>query len=518
MTKFINISTIGQGIVVVGIMAVIIALSSAVGYAGDNSEATDWDNFLPPTGYSVPYTFNGQPVQDHEGSSDPTNGGSAVSPSLIDLASGSPDGTNPGPYDTPSYGYFDGNSEYDPEDPTTLEDDYVLFTMRLVGDPRTTKEDFKSYHWNILLDVDNDGYKEYWIDLEGGYTQKDDQNEYYDRVQVLYDNSNDQEIADPDAARVDQFRAYSDDTAFYWDDYSHTRVREDLVDGTGDFWIDIQIPMTAFKDLDGNQVLFPNSPVGFVFSTSASNTNPLQKDFMTDLDFLTTNDPINFGDIVKSNGEPTLFFANSDLEELDFYTVGDNIYLYLRDPIANTDAGNVETVTATVSNPITGDDETVILTESGPATGIFTNLGGASTPDSSDALNAWVPFVQTSIITADEDWTVTYDLGDGTWDVVGTVSGFQGTATAGTEFTSSNGAITFTLYEVSPADDDTITFSTLKGHELTTSGTLGIDDDYDLQVFSGQTISYSYTNSGSDTFTDTAQIIGPSEPRAICFM
>jgi len=68
MTKFINISTIGQGIVVVGIMAVIIALSSAVGYAGDNSEATDWDNFLPPTGYSVPYTFNGQPVQDHEGS------------------------------------------------------------------------------------------------------------------------------------------------------------------------------------------------------------------------------------------------------------------------------------------------------------------------------------------------------------------------------------------------------------------------------------------------------------------
>ena len=511
MMKSRNFSFIDRAMVVAGMVALMVGLFSATGYAGFTDTPTAWTNFEDPNGYTIPYTYNGQPVRDHEGSSDPTNGGSAVSPSNIDLASGSPNGDNPGPYDTPSYGYYDGGTPYDPDDPTTMEDDYVLFTMRLVGDPRSAKEDFDSYHWNILLDADNDGYKEYWVDLDGGYTQKDGVNEYYDRIQILYDNDNSQEIADPDAARVDEFRAYSDNNAQYWDDYSHTRVRE-ATDGTGDYWIDIQVPMTAFKDLDGNQVLFPNSPVGFVFSTSSSNTNPLQKDFMSDLDFLTTNDPINFGDIVKSNGEPDLFFADSELGEVDFYTQGDNVYLYLRDPRANLDDESVETVTATVSDPITGDDETVTLTESGPNTGIFSNLGGASTPESSDLSNGWIPFVQTSIITANEEWTVTYNSGTGTWDVVGSVSGAQGTATAETEFTSSNGAITFTIYEDSPANGDTVTFSTYQGDPLTSSGSGGTDDDGDLQVASGHTISYSYTNGDSQTFTDTAQIVGPGEP------
>jgi len=131
-------------------------------------------------------------------------------------------------------------------------------TMRLVGDPRTVKEDFGSDHWNVLLDLDGDGYKEYWIDLDGGWTQKDENNEYYDRVQILYDNNNRQDIPDPDATgvRVDEFRAYNGNETCTstpcaaGQNCSFTRVRE-ATDGTGDYWIDLQVPMTAFKDSEG---------------------------------------------------------------------------------------------------------------------------------------------------------------------------------------------------------------------------------------------------------------------------
>jgi len=98
--------------------------------------AIDWALFNTPTGYTIPYTFQGQPISDEEGSSDSTNGGAAVRPASIDLSSGSPNDHDPGPFDTPSYGYYNGGTEWDPNDPATLEDDHIRFTMRLNGDPR----------------------------------------------------------------------------------------------------------------------------------------------------------------------------------------------------------------------------------------------------------------------------------------------------------------------------------------------------------------------------------------------
>ncbi|MBT3310423.1 MAG: hypothetical protein HN931_04425 [Desulfobacterales bacterium] len=471
--------------------------------------ATDWSNFEPPSGFTIPYTFNGAPVSDEEGSSDSSNGGAAVSPSSIDLASGSST-SDPGPFDTPSYGYFDGGTPYDINDPLSLEDDYVLFTMRLSGDPRSgtqaNKTDFTSYHWNVLLDVDGDGYKEFWIDLNGSFAQG---NNKYDQLQILYDNSNSQEIVDPVAAKVEEFTADNIGTT---GSLSHTRVRE-VNDGTGDWFIDIQVPMTAFNDLSGNQVLMPNSPVGFVFSTSASNTNPLQKDFMTDLDFLTENDPINFGDVIKSNGEPEMYFIDINHDQVDFYSAGDDIYLYLKDVFANTDSNVVETVIVTVTNPATGDDEIVTLTESGPASGVFTNFGGSSKPVSSDLQNGWISYVGTSIITEGEDWTLTYDSATGTWDVFGSISGGNHPdVTAGIEYISTADGINFTLYEDSPSDGDIITFTTYPGDQLIVTETMGNDDDDNLEGYSGQTIIYSYTNAASDTYTDDAVILGSGVP------
>ncbi len=258
--------------------------------------------------------------------------------------------------------------------------------MRLVGNPSSNGTDFKSYHWNILFDIDADGFKEYWIDIDGGYSSGSNA---YDRIQVLYDNSNNQ-ILNPDApgVRIAYFRAYNavDAGNCSGKGLSHTRVRP-TNDGTGNYWIEEQIPMTAFKDSNGNQVLYPDSPVAFVFSTGASNQDPVQKDWMMDLKWLSNADPITFGDIIIPQGTPIIEFANSSVDPVSFYTIGNNIYVYVKDPRANINNSAVETITVTVTDTSTGDDEVLTLVETGPSTGIFTNTGGAGTQLTSSVSN-----------------------------------------------------------------------------------------------------------------------------------
>ena len=74
-----------------------------------------------------------------------------------------------------------------------------------------------------------------------------------------------------------------------------------------------------------------------------------------------------------------------------------------------------------------------------------------------------------------------------------------------------NGAIQFTLYEASPTNGDSITFTTYASDPLTCSATAGSDDDGDLQVAAGHWISATYTTGGVD-YKDWAQIYGPGEP------
>lgn len=506
-------------------LAFAIVLGGA-GYAQASftSVATNWNNFNSPTGFTIPYTFNGQPVSDHEGSSDPTNGGTGVQPANVDLASGSP-AAAPGPYDTPSYGYYDGGTPYDKDDPSTMNDDFIRFTMRLTATP-AKQTHYDAYHWNILFDVDGDGYKEYWIDLDGAYGA---QNGDYDRISILYDDRNDQELpGDPDKTnpvdytylRVDQFVAFN-----YTDtnNYSHTRVRA-AGDGTGDYFIDFQVPMTAFKDYYGNQVLYPNTPVGFVFSTSASNTDPLQKDFMADLNFLTQNDPISFGDIVTSNGDPILYFTDSAKEHVDFYYVGDDVYLYLRYVFGNTSDTTVDTLTVYVADPITGDEEVVTVTETGPNTGIFTNQGGASKPAATNPSVNWVAYVETSVIATSADWRVTYVSAGAGWTVCYSTNNWlsqtcEATNAFGdstypyTKYTTADSSISFSLYQNgTPTAGDRISFTTYAGDRLQSSSTSNADDNGTLFTISGHDILYTFMRDGVTPYTDEAIMLGPGTP------
>jgi len=357
--------------------------------AGFNDCATDWNNFNNP-GFIADYTYKGVSIHDHESSGtggDPSHGQANVPPADTDLASGVTT-TNPGPRTTPYFGYYDGGTPYDPLHPlTTMNDDYIFFRMRLVGDPSaSSQEDFKCYHWNVLFDIDADGYKEYWIDLDGCLDNKKTDSTTIDRLQVLYDNTNNQ-VLDPEGSGVrrEVFRAYNHDIASASctggsPGLSHTRVVP-VNDGTGDYWIEEQIPMTAFTDGNGNQLLYPDSPVAFVFSTGASVNDPLQKDWMMDLKWLSNADPITFGDIIIPQGTPIIEFTNSSLDPVSFYTIGNNIYVYVKDPRATG------TITVTVTDTTTGDDEVLTLVETGARTGIFTNTGGVGTQLTSSASN-----------------------------------------------------------------------------------------------------------------------------------
>jgi hypothetical protein len=477
--------------------------------ATTSSCATSWSNFTGADGFITEYTYQGASIRDYETSQDPTNGGAAVSPTESDLASGSP-GSFPGPESTTFFGYYDGGTNWDPNDPSTLEDDYILFRWRLAGDP-AQQSGFKSGHWNVLFDLDRDGYKDYWVDVDGND----------DVVQILYDNANRQDIPDPDAAEVEEFTARNsanNNCGGTSPGTSHTRSYA-INDGTGDYYLDVQVPVTAFNDLNGNQILFPDSPVSYVYTTSASNTDPLQKDHMMDLKLISLTDPIQFGDVVTPSGQPSIFFTNSAQAPVEYYTVGDRIYLYVTDPTANTNNTVPDCIEVIVANPATGDNERVRLCETGPRTGMFTNEGGAcaarltAPSPTPNPPTAWIPGIVTSDATVTETWTIAFSSGT-TWTVTGSVSGAQPNATAGTAYTSTTGGISFTLYQSSPAAGTRLTFCTEGADVLLSSSNAGAatNDNGTLQVASGQTIYVSYTNATAQTVTDSAVILGPCEP------
>jgi hypothetical protein len=522
-------------------MVLALALALAPETRADfNTCSVPWTSFSPPNGFTSEYTSKGETVRDNEaptGGGDPSNGGTAVNPAEVDLASGSP-GAYPGNYATPAFGYYDGGTVWDATEPSSMADDHILFRWRLVGDPKTSQGDYSAYHWNVLFDVDGDGYKEYWVDLEGACVNSDcNGSPAFDRVQILYDNANRQDIADPNAARVNQFRAtensYPGSCGAGSPGQSHSRLYcagtngqyfsncksaaaiAAGADGTGDYMLEVQIPMTAFKDLSGNQVVYPDSPIAFAYSTSASNTNPLQKDFMQDLKFTTLEDPIEFGDIVTPSGYPAIQFVDANNVSRSYYTAGENVYLYLTDPRANTSSSTIQCLNVTVTNPATGDDEIVRMCETTPSSGVFTNQGGKCASvlsPTSSPVKAWLTDVRLGAgAIADETWTLTYSSATSRWQVAGSVSGLQAaTAAHAVAYTSNSGGLSFTLYQDAPANGTTMTFCTLRPDPLPTSTTTGTDEDGTLHVNAGDRIYVGYTNAQSITVNDEADILGPT--------
>ena len=234
------------------------------------------------------YTLGGQPVRDVEGSGD----GSVQtgnSPDKIDIASGNSlanANCNPasgtGACGTSPSVYLGSWSNSTP----TGDDDYLFFRLRVNGNP-TASSGFDGYHWNVLLSTDADSYKEFWVDLDG-------KGAGVDELHIYYENNNSQTISSVATAEVATLDACNAAGATCGGSGrpSFTRAVSDPT--TGEWFVDIQVPAILLDDSSGSggnpnvagsgyaagtQVVLPSTTIGFLFSTGASSTDPLQKDY-----------------------------------------------------------------------------------------------------------------------------------------------------------------------------------------------------------------------------------------------
>jgi len=314
----------------------LVAAALALGAAGFVAEAAlDTPRALWPEDLGLSWqvmNHGGIPVRDPEngGSNDLSNGGASFT-AEGDLASDwndaggyiPPQGTC-NPYDPASgncgsaatmlWAYWDGGSTWDGVNGSaTMTDDVLYFRMRINGDPREpsgASYKLNNNHWNFLHDYDADGYKEFWFDVFG--------NE--DIVRLLYENIDDQEISnevariygtpcqDPLGVLIDTLLSCASTTTgtisigkvdYSCAAYSHTRAVQ-ITGSRGapnasstEWYVDLQVPMALTKiqndgcepgydPLDYGSHIYliePISPRQFVYSTSDSSTDPLQKDY-----------------------------------------------------------------------------------------------------------------------------------------------------------------------------------------------------------------------------------------------
>ena len=522
------------------VFAVLLALAGPGAFAATTDCAVNWSNFAGTpglaqtgswaSGFVTNYTKAGQAIRDQEsggGAGDTTAGANPTNSS--DLASGSP-GSFPGPYSTTDFGYYDGTTPWNPNDPSTLADDFIMFRWRLAGDPAESNGSvpgLANNKYNVLLDIDGDGYKEFWILVDGNT----------DRVYLYYQDLNRQDINTTIPYQLpSEFLALSQsigDTESCASPTgtsrlaSHTRSYP-AGDGTGDYFLEVQIPMSAFDDMNGNQVLFPDSPVAYVYSTGESNTNPLQKDFMQRLQVGTLNlaNPIFFGDIVTPSGIPTITFTDLAGTSADYYLVGGNSYVQVLDRRANADPSQPDSVTVAVSDPLTGDDELLTLWETGSSTGVFTNAGGFCTAVQSPAappaaVQGWLLDVAGtgSVGTGDfvlayngSNWTFTFTPQGGTAQSLGSVTASVPWSGAGVQFT---------LRQDAPVVGTTLTFCSKAADSLrlTTTAAPGAQNDAypappasavalsQLRVVGGEALRVTYTSASAVTVTDTSLVL-----------
>ncbi len=269
-------------ILVISILVVIpLRTAHAAPFNGLTNLPTAWTNFVWQT-----YLFNGSPVYDAETSSDPSNGGAAVQPSTVDIASGAA-GAGPGTQPSVLFAYYDGGTPGN----VNYTDDFYGFRLRLNADPQHGTG-YVTGKWDVLIDIDGDGFKEFIIQLDGDWSSNSP-----DRLRVFYSDLP-QEIFNPATDEVAFFVAGNNNDP---QTYNHTRVVTPTGGDAGldsaERWLDFQVPITAFKNGAGVQQIYPSSLIRLFYSTSASNTDPLQKDWM-----LT---PFSFGDPVSPNIEAT---------------------------------------------------------------------------------------------------------------------------------------------------------------------------------------------------------------------
>jgi len=292
-----------------GVLLCMLICSAPVLIPPAYAAATD---YLDPVGYPgswpldsqwIPYTSNGTNVSDVEGGS----GGDA-----------STGGTNPS-------GTVDIVADYGPAVSWYSNGTNLYFRMQLYSSPLQAtgnSKPFTSATWNILLDTDGDGFKEFVVHIDGtGGNQSTP-----DDIVVIYNDSPTQAFIVTGASdtvwRQDSADNPTDSgsqsidgepgsNASSWDndgspggpDYDFSRSRVIDVNGSVTY-LDFQVPLSSLDAAArGGPTFTTSTPFAMGFSTSNSNTDPVQKDLAYDGVFTAiATSPIPFGDFVDPNG------------------------------------------------------------------------------------------------------------------------------------------------------------------------------------------------------------------------
>ncbi len=303
--------------------------------------------FMVVDGTSIPnnwgewedyYDAQGNLVTDHEdgfySKNDDSNGGTNVTPAEIDIASAvEKSGTNAGIQSSLQYHYDDGNTA------GTCSDDFLYLRMRLEGNPEASGGSgaaYTSYHWDFLIDANGNGTSDYVIDVFGGKTNNFSNTAGGQSGSIgLYPN--DSGATTYTVANVLWTRPAVDaDNAFTQvegEDY------DDAISGNNQYWMEAAVPLNVNAGFQSALCGQSNLDGQLFASTSTSNTDPLQKDWMNPVGFFThhvvhksaenttdpgattISDPAEPGDIILY----TLTVTNDGNRLIPGFTISDDI-------------------------------------------------------------------------------------------------------------------------------------------------------------------------------------------------
>lgn len=287
--------------------------------------AIAWPSTAEEQGSWLPVLIGGSPFRDYE--SPDVSANTAVG-AKDDIASGY-DGTNGSqancnPDDGPnSKGDFTCGPETSAfqfcerqTDPSTA-DDQLFFRLRVDGNPlQGGGAPLGNGKWNFLVDIDGDGFKEYWVLLDGNA----------DEIRIIYEDADNQALTGGEVTTATL------DTTFF-------RVVQ-IPGSPGspgmntEYYIDVQVPTSCFTTAadgcTGTQQITCDTPLGLLFSTSDSNVNPLQKDFIPNCPDETTactfsdTTPVTLSSFNSSETSDGVKFEWSTATEVG--NIGFNIY------------------------------------------------------------------------------------------------------------------------------------------------------------------------------------------------
>ncbi|MBI3653323.1 MAG: hypothetical protein HY231_20020 [Acidobacteria bacterium] len=220
------------------------------------------------------YTRFGSSILDlSTASGDASNGGTGVSPDYVDVFSGTA-GTLPS-----AYYFYDATNQV------------FFYRMRLLGDPRKGSG-LSQGTWNVLIDTDGDGYKEYFVEVNGNDNL----------INLYYGDADRQDLPNGyTCAANNQGKVWSQAITL------GTQVR--VVDASasgGGYLLDYQVPLSAYKNCSGTLGLTSTTPFTMAFTTSTTSQDPTKKDFVGAGSF-TMNVASRFpgGDVIALSGSPT---------------------------------------------------------------------------------------------------------------------------------------------------------------------------------------------------------------------